>query len=655
MSNKKQNATYTEADIGVLKGLEPVQKRPNMYTTTDTPNHMMQEVVDNSFDEALAGYATKISVELNEDGSLVVEDNGRGIPVGIHPTEKKSAVEVIFTSLHAGGKFNKGSESAYGFTGGLHGVGVTVTNALSDRLEVTIWRDKKEHRLAFEKGALVEKLSNENLPHGDKTKTGTRVQAWPTASYFENPLVNANKFENYLRSKAVLLGGVEVSWTRPNRPTQVWCFSGGMSQYLLEQIEDPESWIAPLYQASLEYEETANGMEKGEGFEVALGFTSEGRVVQESYVNLISTAQGGRHVSGLRSGLFEAVRAVADRSGAIPKGIKLEADDILSRTSFVLSAKLMDPQFQGQTKEKLESPQGQKIVQGLLKDHFELWLGDHPEIARAIIEMAVNQAISRQKSSVKTERKRGSSSAVLPGKLSDCLSKDVNLTELFLVEGDSAGGSGKQARDKEHQAVLPLRGKLLNTWDADALKMLTSDTIGDIKAAIGVDPHEDISKADLTRLRYGKVLILADADVDGQHIQVLLLTLFYKHFPALIEKGVIWIAQAPLFRVDAPPKRGTKGARKIYALDQHELAQVEKQLNKEGVKWSVARFKGLGEMNPAQLRETTMGQDGRRSLKITIGDAKAASEAFELMMSTKNTKQRREWMETDGHLVEVDV
>lgn len=655
MSSKKQNASYTEADIGVLKGLEPVQKRPNMYTTTDTPNHMMQEVVDNSFDEALAGYATKISVELNEDGSLVVEDDGRGIPVGIHPTEKKSAVEVIFTSLHAGGKFNKGSESAYGFTGGLHGVGVTVTNALSDRLEVTIWREKKEHRLAFEKGVLVEKLSDTNLPHGEKSKTGTRVQAWPTASYFENPLVNANKFENYLRSKAVLLGGVEVSWTRPNRPTQVWCFSGGMSQYLQEQIEDPESWIAPLYKTVLEYEETANGVEKGEGFELVLGFTPEGRTIQESYVNLIHTSLGGRHVSGLRSGLFEAVRAVAERSGSIPKGIKLEADDILSRASFILSAKLMDPQFQGQTKDRLDSPIAQKIVQGLLRDHFELWLGDHPEIARAIIEMAVNQAISRQKSSVKTERKRGSSSSVLPGKLSDCLSKDVNLTELFLVEGDSAGGSGKLARDKEHQAVLPLRGKLLNTWEADAMKMLTSDTIGDIKAAIGVDPHEDAAKADLTRLRYGKVLILADADVDGQHIQVLLLTLFYKHFPALIEKGVIWIAQAPLFRVDAPAKRGTKGARKIYALDQNELNQVEKQLTKEGVKWSVARFKGLGEMNAEQLRETTMGQDGRRSLKININDAKAASEAFDLMMSNKNAKQRRDWMEAEGHMAEVDI
>ena len=652
--------SYTEADIGVLKGLEPVQHRPGMYTRTESPNHIMQEVADNAFDEAQGGYANRVSVELHEDGSVSIEDNGRDIPVGLHPTEKRPTVEVVFTILHAGGKFNKGGESAYKFTGGLHGVGVSVTNALSERMEVTVWRDGHEHRLVFSHGAVVEQLSKKKLPADQKDRTGSRVQAWPAAKYFESASLHVAEFERFLRSKAVLLPGVEVAWTRPNRPTTTWCFPGGMTQYLEEQVEDPESWLAPRYEVDLHHQSSDGSFDEGEGFKLALGFTGEGRTVRESYVNLIPTPNGGRHENGLRAGLFEAVRAVADRSGRLPKGVKLEADDIWGRASFVLSTQMTDPQFQNQTKDKMTSEKGQRLVQGLLRDNFELWLGDHPEAANAIVDMAVNEAVRRTKSMVKAERKKGSSAATLPGKLPDCESKDVNNTELFLVEGDSAGGSSKQGRNRHTQAILPLRGKLLNTWDVDSHKALASETIDNIASAIGIEAHmgKKAADVDLSKLRYGKVFIMADADVDGQHIQVLLLTLFLRHFPALLEKGYIWIAQAPLFRIDAPAKKGSKtGPRKIYALDENELEAVRKQLTKEGLnetQWSVTRFKGLGEMNAEQLGETTMNPDGRRSLRIEVKDAAAAAVAFDLMMNSKNAKARREWMEAEGGTVEID-
>ena len=652
--------SYTEADIGVLKGLEPVQHRPGMYTRTESPNHIMQEVADNAFDEAQGGYANRVSVELHEDGSVSIEDNGRGIPVGLHPTEKRPTVEVVFTILHAGGKFNKGGESAYKFTGGLHGVGVSVTNALSERMEVTVWRDGHEHRLVFSHGAVVEQLSKKKLPADQKDRTGSRVQAWPAAKYFESASLHVAEFERFLRSKAVLLPGVEVAWTRPNRPTTTWCFPGGMTQYLEEQVEDPESWLAPRYEVDLHHQSSDGSFDEGEGFKLALGFTGEGRTVRESYVNLIPTPNGGRHENGLRAGLFEAVRAVADRSGRLPKGVKLEADDIWGRACFVLSTQMTDPQFQNQTKDKMTSEKGQRLVQGLLRDNFELWLGDHPEAANAIVDMAVNEAVRRTKSMVKAERKKGSSAATLPGKLADCESKDVNNTELFLVEGDSAGGSSKQGRNRHTQAILPLRGKLLNTWDVDSHKALASETIDNIASAIGIEAHmgKKAADVDLSKLRYGKVFIMADADVDGQHIQVLLLTLFLRHFPALLEKGYIWIAQAPLFRIDAPAKKGSKtGPRKIYALDENELEAVRKQLTKEGLnetQWSVTRFKGLGEMNAEQLGETTMNPDGRRSLRIEVKDAAAAAVAFDLMMNSKNAKARREWMEAEGGTVEID-
>ena len=659
MSARKPSA-YTEADIGVLKGLEPVQRHPGMYTKVESPNHIMQEVVDNAFDEAQGGFANKIVAELHEDGSVSVEDNGRGIPVGLHPTEKRPAVEVVFTVLHAGGKFQNSGASAYGFSGGLHGVGAAVTNALSDRMEVLVWRDGFEHRLVFEHGKVSEPLTKKKLPPEEKARTGSRIQAWPTAKYFDSPALHTTDFERYLRGKAVLLPGVEVAWTRPNKPTTIWCFPGGMLQYMEEQIEDPESWAAPRYEVDLHHAEATSGFDEGEGFKLALGFTFEGRTIRESYVNLIHTGSGGRHENGLRTGLFEAVRAVADRTGAIPKGVKLEADDIWNRASYVLAVKLRDPSFAGQTKDKLSSEKGQRLVQGMFKDHFELWLGDHPEASKAIIDLTVNEAVRRSKTAVKAERKRGSGASVLPGKLSDCDSKDVLNTELFIVEGDSAGGSGKQGRDKTNQAILPIRGKLLNSWEVESHKALESETVHDIAVAIGVDPHpgKKAAEVDLTRLRYGKIFIMADADVDGSHIQVLLLTLFYRHFPALIEKGLIWIARAPLFRVDAPAKKGTKTPRKFYATNQDELASTKKFLAKEGVnedKVQVSRFKGLGEMNPEQLWETTMNPDSRNPLQIRLGDVLRATEAFELMMVKKNANQRREWMEAEGHLVEADV
>lgn len=661
MSDRKQNASYDARDIGVLEGLEPVQHRPGMYTRTENPNHIIQEVADNSFDEALGGYASKVSVELHEDGSVSVEDNGRGIPVDIHPVKKRPAVEIIFTVLHSGGKFDKKAGGAYAFSGGLHGVGVSVTNALSSRMEVTIWRDGHEYFIAFEHGKVAQELSKKRLPLEDRKRTGTRIHAWPEAKYFESANVQVGELERFLRSKAVLLKGVEVSWTRPGRAPTTWTFPGGISQYLEEEVENPEAWVAPRFSASLDYKESRDGFEEGEGFDLSIGFTQDGRVIRESYVNLIPTPAGGRHETGLRAGLFDAFKAVAERMKLLPSGLKVDADDVMSRACFVLSAKLLDPQFQNQTKDRMTSERGHKLVQGLLRDAFELWLNDHADFAKSIIELIVSEAIRRQKSTVKVDRKKGSGASVLPGKLADCESKDPKTTELFLVEGDSAGGSSKMGRNRENQAILPLRGKLLNTWEVEHARLLVSETIANIAIATGVDPHDfkNIKDVDLSGLRYGKIIIMSDADVDGQHIQVLLLTLFYKHFPALIANGHIWMAQPPLFRVDAPAKKGGKqGPRKIYALDEKELAAIKKQLEKEGIaegRYDIFRFKGLGEMNPDQLWETTLDPDARRALRITIQDPKETWDTFDLMMAGKNAKGRREWMERDGGTIEVDI
>lgn len=673
-SPKTDKKKYDESDIQVLQGLQPVQMRPGMYTNTENPNHIFHEVIDNAQDEALAGYAKNIYVEIHDDGSVSVQDDGRGIPVGIHPVEKRPAVEVIFTKLHSGGKFNRES-SHYGFTGGLHGVGVSVTNALTDRLEVTVWRDGYEHNLAFEKGELVEPLKKKKLPAADAKKTGTRVRGWPSAKYFDNPQVSANEMERFLRTKSPLLRGVTIVWQRPGKPAQQWSFPGGLTQYLDEQTGGEGSawnqengpdeqywlengWLAPPMGGEFFHSSDTDNFKAGEGFELICGWR-EGATARESYVNLIPTRDGGRHETGLRAGLLEAVRKAGDRIGVVPKGVKLEGDDIWSGLCFVLSLKLRDPAFHGQTKDKLTSKEAHTLVQNLIQDAMELWLNDHPHYAKAILEHVVEAAVRRSKASVKTERKRSFGATMLPGKLTDCLEKDVSRTELFIVEGDSAGGSGKQGRDKDTQAILPIRGKILNSWEVESHKAMESSTVNDISMAIGVDPHPgQIDNVDLSRLRYGKIFIMADADVDGSHIQTLLLTLFYRHFPALVAKGHIWIARAPLYRVDAPPKKGEKAPRKIYALNEEELDAVRASLKKEGVaeeKLQVSRFKGLGEMNPEQLWETTMNPDSRRPVRIKLGDAKEASAAFELMMSKKNSEQRREWLENEGHLAMADI
>lgn len=659
MATKKQKTNYDASDISVLEGLDPVRRRPGMYTHTESTNHIFQEVVDNAFDEVMAGHASRVAVEFHEDGSVSVEDDGRGIPVGLHPTKKRPAVELIFTVLHSGGKFDNGEKSVYKFSGGLHGVGVSVTNALSRRMEVTVWREGQEHRIVFADGEVVEKLTSKKLPPAEKGRTGTRIHAWPNEKYFDKGLAVA-AFERFLRSKAILLKGSEVVWTRPDRAPVTWKFENGLAQYLEEEIEDAEAWVAPRFKADLHYQEDTGGFKAGEGVELVVGFISSGQSIRESYVNLIHTSLGGRHETGLRTGLFEATKAVAERMKLVPSGVRLEPEDLMGRACFVLSVLLGDPAFAGQTKERLSSPQAHRLVEGLVRDAFELWLNDHPDHARAIVEMAVSEAIRRSKTTAKVDRKKGSSGSVLPGKLADCENKDPRETELFLVEGDSAGGSSKQGRDRNFQAILPLRGKLLNTWEVDAHKLLDSDTIYNVAVAVGVDPHggKRADEVDMSRLRYHKVVVLSDADVDGLHIQVLLSTLFYRHFPALIERGHVWIAQPPLFRIDAPPKKGSKGQRKIYALDEKELAAVRKQMEKEGIgedRYQVFRFKGLGEMNPAQLWETTLDPESRHMVKVSVHDAAASNEMFDLMMGKKNAQARREWMERDGASVEVDV
>jgi topoisomerase-4 subunit B len=658
----KQKANYTASDIGVLKGLDPVRKRADMYTNTENPNHMIGEVIDNAQDENLAGYANIIRVEVHDDGSVTIEDNGRGIPVDIHPEEKVPAVQVIFTTLHSGGKFDKddGSDSAYGVTGGLHGVGVSVTNALSTRLEVTSYRDGQAHFMAFKDGYIAEKLRSEKLPKEEKGRTGTRVTAWPDPKYFHENL-NLKALETLLHAKAVLMPGVEVTFVRPNHEPVVWKFEDGLVQHLTEEIGEEALLAAPIFQTSHIYLANEGAFRKDEGFDLAMCFLEQGRAVRESYVNLIPTKDGGQHEAGLRAGLYEALHAVMDRLNLIPAKLKVESEDVSSKVSFLLSVKMRDPKFHGQTKDKMVSREGKALVQSLVRDKFELWLNDHTEHARAIGAVIIAEAQRRQKANVPVERRSSSSAAVLPGKLTDCASNDPSICELFLVEGDSAGGSVSQGRDRERQALLPLRGKVINTWEFDSHEAMLHTEPRDISAAIGVAMHpgKKASEVDLSKLRYHKIFILADADIDGFHIQTLLITLFLKQFPALVEKGHIWIAQPPLYRVDAPAKKGSKEKfEKLYALDQAELAKILKDLEKRGVKahqHTIQRFKGLGEMNPAQLWETTLDPTSRHTLQLEVKDPEATLSAFNLMMVKKNSGMRCDWMEREGATVEADV
>ncbi|MDK4581313.1 DNA topoisomerase 4 subunit B [Kingella kingae] len=652
---------YSESSIKVLKGLEPVKERPGMYTRTDSPTHICQEVIDNAADEALGGFATQIDVAIHADGSLSVRDNGRGIPTGLHPIEQIPVVELVFTQLHAGGKFNKKSgDGAYAFSGGLHGVGVSVTNALSTRLEVTVKREGKISRIVFSGGDVVEPLVQ--IGKCTAKDTGTEVRVYPDAKYFENPNYSIGELERLLRAKAVLLQGVTVTLTREIKglpEKQTWHYPQGLRSYLADLLENAQEAV-PIFATENYISGSHDDFQAGEGAAFALTWLEDGSCANESYVNLIPTPLGGTHEAGLKQAAFNAVNNFIAHHNLLPRGVKLQSDDVFSRVAFVLSARVLDPQFQGQTKDKLTNRDALKLVAAVSGDPLELWLNENVEFGKKIAELAIRQAQARMRSVKKIEKKKGSGVAVLPGKLTDCESEDVRENELFLVEGDSAGGSAKLARDKSFQAVLPLRGKVLNSFEVHRDQLFGNAEIHDISVAIGIDPHGKDDDVDLSGLRYGKIAILSDADVDGSHIQVLLLTLFYRHFPKLVELGHIYVAQPPLFRVDVNAQGKNKPARKLYALDQAELDGILERLNAEKVRetaYSISRFKGLGEMNPDQLKDTTLHPDTRRLLQVRIPDEmEAATESvFLKLMGKGEASSRRAWMEVEGDKVEGDI
>ena len=653
----KPSNEYSEGSIRVLKGLEPVKQRPGMYTRTDNPLHVLQEVLDNAADEALAGYGKKIKFTIHADGSYSVEDDGRGIPFGMHPEEKAPVVELVFTRLHAGGKFDKGNGGAYSFSGGLHGVGVSVTNALATRLEVAVHRDGQVATLVFSAGDVIEPLQIRDLQPGER-KHGTTVRAWPDAKYFESSALPMGELVHLLRSKAVLMPGVAVTLVNEKtRDTQTWQFKGGLRDYLAQSLHGEP--VIPLFEGEGFADKNNDSFAEGEGAAWCVAFTEDGSPLRESYVNLIPTTAGGTHDSGLRDGLFQAVKAFIDMHSLLPKGVKLMPDDVFARASYVLNTKVLDPQFQGQIKERLNSRDAVRLVSGFVRPVLELWLNEHVEWGKKLAELAIKAAQTRQKAGQKVEKRKGSGVAVLPGKLTDCESKDISVNEVFLVEGDSAGGSAKMGRDKETQAILPLRGKVLNTWEVDRDRLFANNEIHDISVAIGVDPHGPHDEPDLSGLRYGKICILSDADVDGSHIQVLLLTLFFKHFPKLIEAGHIHVALPPLFRVDVPA-RGKKPAIKVYALDAGELEAIIEKCAKDGVpreKCQVSRFKGLGEMNAEQLWETTLNPDTRRmpAVQFMHLDFAEAAAVVTKLMGKGEAAARRELMELHGDAVEIDI
>ena len=653
----KTPGEYSEGSIRVLKGLEPVKQRPGMYTRTDNPLHIIQEVLDNAADEALAGYGKKIKVTLHADGSVGIEDDGRGIPFGLHPEEKAPVIELVFTRLHAGGKFDKGKGGAYSFSGGLHGVGVSVTNALAKRLEASSHREGQVATLVFSGGDVVEPLVSRAQESGDR-KQGTTVRVWPDAKYFDSAALPMGELVHLLRSKAVLMPGVSVSLViEKTKETQTWQYKGGLGDYLTQTLTgDP---VIPLFAGEGFADSNSDSFAEGEGASWAVAFTEDGSPVRESYVNLIPTSAGGTHDSGLRDGLFNAVKSFIELHALLPKGVKLMPEDVFARASYVLSAKVLDPQFQGQVKERLNSRDAVRLVSSFVRPALELWLNEHVDYGKKLAELAIKAAQTRQRAGQKVEKRKSSGVAVLPGKLTDCESKDIADNEVFLVEGDSAGGSAKMGRNKECQAILPLRGKVLNTWEVDRDRLFANNEIHDISVAIGVDPHGPNDNPDMSNLRYGKVCILSDADVDGSHIQVLLLTLFFRHFPKLIEAGHLYVARPPLFRVDAPA-RGKKPASKAYALDEGELTSILDKLRKDGVpegKWSISRFKGLGEMSAEQLWDTTLNPDTRRLLPIELGplDNAATEQLMTQLMGKGEAAARRELMELHGDSIEIDV
>ena len=661
MSTKKPSAAYSEASIKVLKGLEPVKQRPGMYTRTENPLHVIQEVIDNASDEALGGYGRQITVTLHADQSISVDDDGRGIPFGMHPDEGVPVVEIVFTRLHAGGKFDKAAGGAYTFSGGLHGVGVSVTNALSSRLDVTVWREGKVAEVGFAHGDVVRPLTVRPAAKSEK-RSGTRVTALPDPKYFDSANLPLGELQRLLRSKAVLLPGVEVVFVNEKTgERQSWKYDDGLRGYLLEGMGGSELLI-PLFEGE-RYADSARTSEdafaEGEGAAWVVAWSEEGPLQRESYVNLIPTPAGGTHESGLRDGLFQAVKSFVELHSLQPKGVKLLAEDVFARVSFVLSAKVLDPQFQGQIKERLNSRDAVKLVSSFTRPALELWLNQHVEHGKKLAELVIKQAQARTRAGQKVEKRKSSGVAVLPGRLTDCESTDISRNELFLVEGDSAGGSAKMGRDKEFQAILPLRGKVLNTWETERDRLFANNEVHDISVAIGVDPHSPDDGVDLSNLRYGKICILSDADVDGAHIQVLLLTLFFKHFPQLIERGHVHVARPPLFRVDAPA-RGKKPAQKLYALDEGELEATLDKLRKDGVRetqWSISRFKGLGEMSAEQLWDTTMNPDTRRLMPIELGELEyeGTVSRMTMLMGKGEAAARRSWLEEKGNEVEADI
>ena len=626
-------SNYDASSIEVLTGLEPVKKRPGMYTETERPNHLAHEVMDNSVDEAVSGYATQINVTLYQDGSVSVEDDGRGIPVDIHPKEGVPAVEVILTKLHAGGKF---SNDAYQFSGGLHGVGVSVVNALSSSFEVWIKREGKHYYMAFSSSVKTGDL--EVIGEVGKRNTGTLIKFTPNAKYFDSVKFSISQLRHNLRSKAVLCPGLEVNFDNQMDNTRdKWLYQYGIKDYLQATLDGLDCLPSPPFVASFKSKE--------DHLDCALTWTENStNITTESYVNLIPTVGGGTHVNGLRSGLTDALKEFCEFRNLIPKNIKLTPDDVWQKIAFVLSIKILDPQFSGQTKERLSSRESASFVSGIVKDSFSLWLNQHTDIAEKIAELAILNAQSRLKNTKKVVRKKIISGPALPGKLSDCTSSNLDQTEVFLVEGDSAGGSAKQARDKEYQAILPLRGKILNTWEVDSAHVLESNEIHDISVAIGLEPNSN----DLSGLRYGKICILADADSDGAHIATLICALFVKHFPKLVKEGHVYVAMPPLYRIDA-------GKQVFYALDNKEKDAFEKKLAKENKrqKIQVQRFKGLGEMNPKQLRETTMQPDTRRLIQLTLNNPLQVNQKMDLLLSKKRAPDRKSWLETKGNLANV--
>lgn len=628
---------YSAQEITVLKDLEPVQIRPGMYTDTTRPNHLAQEVIDNSVDEALAGFATKIEVILHADQSIEVTDNGRGMPVDIHPTEGVSGVEVILTKLHAGGKF---SNKNYEFAGGLHGVGISVVNALSERVDIQVKRNGEVFKIAFENGTKVEEL--EVIGTCGRRTTGTTVHFKPNPKYFDNAKFSVSRLRHLLRAKAVLCSGLEIKFIdKVNNTQDVWLYEDGLSDYLIEAVNGFETLP----------EKPFVGEFKGSNGAVSwalLWLPEGGELIGESYVNLIPTIQGGTHVNGLRQGLLDAIREFCEFRNLLPRGVKLTADDIWDRCSYILSLKMQDAQFAGQTKERLSSRQSSVFVSGVLKDAFSLWLNQNVQDAEKLAEIAISSAQRRLRAAKKVVRKNPVSGPALPGKLADCGSQDLEKTELFLVEGDSAGGSAKQARDREYQAILPLRGKILNTWEVSPEQVLGSTEIHDIAVALGIDPDSD----DLSQLRYGKVCILADADSDGLHIATLLCALFLRHFPKLVQDGHVYVAMPPLYRIDLNKEV-------FYALDESEKDAILDRLKNKKGKANVQRFKGLGEMNPSQLRETTMDPNTRRLVQLTydLGEDQGAEtlELMDMLLAKKRSEDRKNWLQAKGDQVDLSV